>query len=181
MFTDRCPKFERLQNFDADRYLGTWYQAYRDRRDPFQTGECGCTKYTASADGTIKIESTEWRLSQKAKDIGLDFGQLGDKFTELTSKMTNFGRARKVPSPNSEAIFKIQFNPLTPEATYEVIETDYKQFTIVYSCTMLVGNLFKAEYAYILTREPLETNDVRLRVIEERARYALKKRIPSFD
>ena len=36
--TDRCPKIERMQKFNAKRYLGTWYQAYRDKRDPFQQG-----------------------------------------------------------------------------------------------------------------------------------------------
>ena len=80
-----------------------------------------------------------------------------------------------------EGFFKVQFSPLSPEADYEVVETDYSSFSIVYSCTMLFGNLFKAEYAYILTRIPYAIGDPRLRVIEERARYAINKRIPSFN
>jgi hypothetical protein len=46
---------------------------------------------------------------------------------------------------------------------------------------MLFGNLYKAEYAYVLTREPFELNDQRLRVIEERVRFILNKQIPSYD
>lgn len=75
----------------------------------------------------------------------------------------------------------MKFGEYQPEASYEVVETDYKSFTIIYSCTMLFGNLFKAEYAYILTRKPYEPGDQAIRVIAERARFILKKRIPDYD
>ena len=74
-------------------------------------GECGCTKYTADKDGTIKIESTEYRLSPEAKEKGLDFDKLGKDFQKFTERMTNFGRGRAV-TENSRPLFKIQFNPI---------------------------------------------------------------------
>ena len=63
LFEDRCPKFDRLENFNSMAYLGLWYQQYRDIRDPFQTGECGTTVYSPpGADGKLIVESTEYRL-----------------------------------------------------------------------------------------------------------------------
>ena len=46
---------------------------------------------------------------------------------------------------------------------------------------MLFGNLFKGEYLYILTRVPYAQDDIRLKVIEERARYIIRDKIPSYD
>ena len=46
---------------------------------------------------------------------------------------------------------------------------------------MLFGNLFKGEYLYILTRVPYEQDDIRLKVIEERARFIIRDKIPSYD
>ena len=88
---------------------------------------------------------------------------------------------RQVEPANREGYFKVQFNPLQPEARYEVLETDYVSYSIIYSCTMLFGGLFKGEYVYILTRQPYGVNDIRRKIIEERAYYTLKDKIPSYN
>mmetsp|Transcript_14720 Transcript_14720/g.25044 ORF Transcript_14720/g.25044 Transcript_14720/m.25044 type:complete len:155 (+) Transcript_14720:391-855(+) len=102
----KCPKFERVQNFDSQAYLGRWYQAYRDKRDIFQNGECGITDYSLMEDGKIRVESTEWRLNRFAKGK-YEFGKLGKQFSSLTDKITNFGRARQIKTTNNEALFKV--------------------------------------------------------------------------
>ena len=112
--------------------------------------------------------------------MNLKFNDLGDKIQEFAEKSINYGSARVVPTDNNLPVLKIRFGELQPEASYEVVETDYNSFTIVYSCTMLFANLFKAEYAYVLTRKPYELNDPEFKVIEERVRYVLNNKIPSY-
>ncbi|CAL1547349.1 unnamed protein product, partial [Lymnaea stagnalis] len=38
-----------------------------------------------------------------------------------------------------------------PAAEYRVVETDYKTYSLVYSCTLFAG-LFRTEFAWILSR-----------------------------
>lgn len=170
-----------MPKFDREAYAGNWYQAFRDKRDPFQTGELGTSQYSINPDGTVAIKSTEWRLKEIAKSMNLKFNDLGDKIQQLAEKNINYGSARVVPTEDGLPILKIRFGELQPEASYEVVETDYNSFTIVYSCTMLFANLFKAEYAYVLTRKPYELNDPEFKVIEERVRFVLNNKLPDFD
>ena len=109
LFTNRCPDYPRMPNFDENAYSGTWYQAFRDKRDPFQTGELGVSEYQVQDDGTVSVKSSEWRLKRIAKQMNLGFRDLGDKVQDLADKFTNYGRARIVPTPNKEPILRIKF------------------------------------------------------------------------
>lgn len=68
-----------MPNFDKAAYAGTWYQAFRDKRDPFQTGELGVSEYTVNPDGTVGVKSYEWRLTRLAKQMNLKFNDIGDQ------------------------------------------------------------------------------------------------------
>ena len=35
-----------------------------------------------------------------------------------------------------------------------VVDTDYNNFVILYSCTEYLANAFKLEYVWVLTRQP---------------------------
>ena len=58
--------------------------------------------------------------------MNLKFNDVGDRIQEFADKFTNYGRARVVPNEKKEPILKIKFGDLQPEASYEVVETDYK-------------------------------------------------------
>ena len=38
---------------------------------------------------------------------------------------------------------------------YKILDTDYKNWAVVYSCTDVIPGVWKTEYAWILTRKPL--------------------------
>ena len=38
---------------------------------------------------------------------------------------------------------------------YDLLETDYDSYAIIYSCTNLLGGLYRTEYAFVLSREPV--------------------------
>ena len=54
--------------------------------------------------------------------------------------------------PENPAQLKLNF-PGTPEGDYWVLDTDYENWSAVYSCGDIFG-LIKFEYAFLLARDP---------------------------
>ena len=50
----------------------------------------------------------------------------------------------------------LKFSELQPFwGNYDLLETDYDSYAIIYSCTNLLGGLYRTEYAFVLSREPV--------------------------
>ena len=56
-----------MQNFDKDRYLGKWYEGFRDSRIRFEKGECVTAEYSEPGEkpGYIRVHNSEQRLCKK--------------------------------------------------------------------------------------------------------------------
>ena len=69
----------------------------------------------------------------------------------------------------------VQFKWFTPKGDYRVVSTDYENYSIVYSCSKLLG-FYKVEFAWILGR----VSDLSSVILSE-ALGILKAKIPTYD
>merc|ERR1711976_838051 len=130
----RCktPKYE-LDKFVAERYMGNWYEIFRSKSIPFERGDCNKARYTLNGDGSINISNSEVRNGKT---------------------MIAHGKAQTVK--DNPFHFKVGFTDYFVEkffkGDYQVIDTDYHNWAVVYSCTSMV--IGKLEYYWLLSRKP---------------------------
>ena len=130
----KCQTVELQENFDAQRYLGVWYELARDKTIPFEQGECNQATYSLNEDGTLAVLNTEY-----------------------LEKSDSINRADAVAKCNG-AKCTVDFGGMSPPGDYRVVSTDYESYAIVYSCTDLAG-FMRFEYSWVLARNPELTQD----------------------
>lgn len=131
----KCDAPTPLTDFDGSRYMGTWYEQQHIKGQFFQPDDTVCVEaeYTGlSADGHFNVNNTE----QKA-DFGARSGINGTGYC---------------PDATGHCYVTFFVEPKTPN--YQVVETDYESYSIVYSC----GN-FK-QFLWLLTREPVVSDEL---------------------
>ncbi|CDW76786.1 apolipoprotein d [Stylonychia lemnae] len=123
-----CKPFNVVANFDASQYVGKWYEIYRDKDLPFEKDDtCVTATYGAISSNQISVLNYAVGSNGKAKSID--------------------GRATC-----QGAQCKVKFDWYIPKGSYNVVDTDYTNYAIVYSCTNFFFGLFKVQYAWILGR-----------------------------
>ncbi len=145
----KCEEVALQENFDASRYVGTWFEQVRDKGMFFEHYDCSQARYTANADGSIAVLNTE--LNPETKEV--------EKAT-ATAKCNG-------------AHCKVYFTPFAG-GDYQVLETDYDRYSLVYSCTDLLG--VKDEMIWILTREQQLDAE-----IDNRINSVLLEKVPTYD
>ena len=146
-----CPDHIRpMPTFDVQKYKGTWYELYRVKATNYgQSGNCTVAKYGNHPDG-ISVWNMEW------------FGQKPDQ-------TTNDIRGKAYQPDGKSGALKVKFdNFFIPEAPYNVINTDYNSFSLVYSCSLALG-FKKYEFLWFLTRNPIETGTQQFKTWSTRA------------
>ena len=66
----------------------------------------------------------------------------------------------------------VKYHKLIPEADYRILDTDYKTYSLVYSCESIFG-VAKNEYIWLLTRDKIVRDDV-----IEKAKHFIAERLP---
>jgi apolipoprotein D and lipocalin family protein len=129
----RCPEVKyELDSFDLNKYLGTWYELAREKSIPFQRGDCTQATYSLNDDGTVKVVNSE---------------VVDGKINAVV------GRADRTENPfRLKVSFSDTFLGKLFKGDYQVVNTDYENFTIVYSCTNLL--VARSEFFWILSRHP---------------------------
>eukprot|EP00092_Neocalanus_flemingeri_P034665 GFUD01037712.1.p1 GENE.GFUD01037712.1~~GFUD01037712.1.p1 ORF type:complete len:193 (-),score=41.62 GFUD01037712.1:85-663(-) len=128
----KCPpKPPTITEFNATEYLGVWYE---QRRFPafFQLNtRCVQATYGVRDDGRVTVHNVA------TKENG-DFDYIdGSAF---------------VKDPNFPGELTVEF-PGNPAGSYWVLETDYHNFSVVYSCEDFLFGAIKLEFAWLLSRE----------------------------
>jgi len=126
-----CPEVTTKANFDINAYMGRWYDIEK-YPNSFQNGKCGIANYTLLNDGTVKVNNTE---------IGKD----GFPHTVI-------GQARPDPSAKEASRLQLRFSSWQPWGKYWVLDTDYTNFSVVYSCSNYLIN--RVEFLFVLGRGP---------------------------
>jgi len=127
----RCEDVEYgLDSLELNRYLGTWYELARAKSIPFQKGDCTQATYSLNEDGSVRVNNIEV-VDGKQRGV--------------------IGRAVKT---DNEFRFKVSFSDTfwgkLFKGDYQVVDTDYDSYAIVYSCTNLV--FAKSEFYWVLSR-----------------------------
>jgi len=125
--TGSCPAPALQENFDAVKYMGTWWEQARDAGMPWESNDCQQARYSLNADGTVKVHNSQYNPEK-------------DQIEEAYATATFNG-----------AQGKVKFFEYAPAGDYRVLATDYENYVLVYSCdTYLIA---KTEYVWVLTRD----------------------------
>ena len=61
-----------------------------------------------------------------------------------------------------------------------VVDTDYNNFVILYSCTEYLANALKFDYIWVLTRKPWDEKSKEWKVLYQQIEGILEEKMPLF-
>ena len=151
-----CPTYERMEDFDLTLYYGRWFEQVRDKSTFYEIGDdCVCANYSANDDGTTRVRNNNYNDKDgwtggtiTAFDVGVE----GGIYVSWTGNEP----------------------PTGTQPNYNIIHTDYDNYTIVYDCGEFKGQTF--ENLWILSRTPV-LSDEKL----NEARSIIAEKLPSYD
>ncbi|XP_007895524.1 apolipoprotein D-like [Callorhinchus milii] len=131
-----CAKPEVQKDFNFLEYLGTWFEIQRSSNVDFENGKCIATTYS--------------RKSPVA---------LGVRWQELVDKKVKSHDAELYPTSTKEPakLFYSSTSPFKPsfeDFPYWVLSTDYKNYSLVYSCFVNLGIFStQSDHYWIFSRQ----------------------------
>ena len=141
-FWGGCPSVNIQQNFELNKYLGKWYEIGRVKNVPYTAStRCGTAEYELQEDGTLKVINT------CLLDSGY-YPAIGTAYCE----------------DNGTGQCYVRFSRFQPWGDYKVLETDYDNYSVVWSCSSFW--LFHVEYSWILARESGYNYDPAIELLE---------------
>ncbi|GFO24811.1 apolipoprotein d [Plakobranchus ocellatus] len=134
----RCPKVTGQEQFEKTRYAGVWYE-YQRFPDVVSEG-LDCTSYTFY---------DTWHSMRVVKNGTLRADFFGNKFIMANISVNGLVTVLNEAKP---AELNIVYGKASPrrKANYIIQDTDYKSYSVVFSCTQMQD--FNMQNAYILTR-----------------------------
>ncbi|KAK6185573.1 hypothetical protein SNE40_007777 [Patella caerulea] len=128
--TGSCAKPPTQQNFNLSRYLGQWYGQV-EYSAIFNVGvSCSRARYSLKPNGHLRI-----------------FNQ---GYYRLIDQPVSVEGEGYVISESNPATLSVTFFNFLPAAPYLIVETDYDNYSVVYSCKTI--GFLKSETAWVLTR-----------------------------
>ncbi|XP_049530212.1 apolipoprotein D-like [Anopheles darlingi] len=146
IFERPCRTVEVVQDFQVDKYLGLWYDLEHYEASFEQNTDCVTAEYSRYEDGSIRVFNSAVRLTD-----GLLYAVDG----------------RAVLSYPEVDVLEAKLNVSfygapNDESNYWVLDTDYENYSIVWSCEPL-GEDRSLEYYWLLSRTPSLPEDEELR------------------
>jgi len=139
-----CPDPPVQQNFDIEKYTGRWFE-YVKFPNFFQIGaRCVIANYTLQEGGTVRV------VNVAIEKYSLDHND--SPHCPLYRNRIAVGDAAAV-DPSEPAKLEVRFSESGgPPGKYWVLETDYDNYAVVYSCSPYMS-MVSVENAWVLTRE----------------------------
>ncbi|XP_012286565.1 apolipoprotein D isoform X2 [Orussus abietinus] len=136
-----CPEYVPMADFDMNRFLGVWYEAERYFQLSEVVSRCVMANYTTTADGKFRVSN-----------------EVINRFTGV--KRILEGEIKPSPSKAEEGNLRVKYTtiPLTPETQYSVLETDYDNYAVLWSCSG-IGPVH-TQNAWLMTRQRLPSGEV---------------------
>ena len=129
-----------MENFDALKYQGTWYEQARDKGMVFESYDCQQARYNIYNDGVLRVHNTQLNPN----------GTIESAFANGTCNGAQCG-------------IKFEQQPTwTPKGDYRVLDTDYESYSVVYSCSDVLG-FGKFHYVWVLTRDQVISEAIKLK------------------
>lgn len=156
-----CPKMEYIDNFEASRYSGKWYEIVRDRQNP----------YTISTDCVTK-EFAPFNAEEESMDLFFR----GYYFLKMDYMGVN-GTLYQCDQGSPETwTCQATMGGGTHRSPIMVWNTDYDNFDISYSCKSIFGGKMKFETFSVAAREPVISEENL-----EKVKAIVKENIPQYD
>ncbi|CAF1066646.1 unnamed protein product [Rotaria sordida] len=128
---NECPKIVTQKDFDVTKYVGLWYESYRNDII-FETGaKCVNATYTSNPDGTVAVwnQAINW---------------LGE--------YTSIRGTAKPKSASEPGAFIVTFDSPLQKGDYNVIKSNYVDYSLVYACRNIPVLNIKLEFIWLLSR-----------------------------
>lgn len=121
-------------------------------------------------DGLIGITNSEQRF---------------DKSGVLRQKRAYAKAKARISNPvTNEGRLDLKFSDLQPFwGNYDILETDYDSYAIIYSCTNLLNGLYRTEYAFVLTRDVIYEGTPQHTALYNKVQNVFKSKLsqPGYD
>ena len=123
-----CPQVYNMADFQPDKYVGKWYEVFRDKWNKYTLGtDCVTREFAIRDDGNINLYFRgyyHWLFSyQGANGVMSDCNE-GSADT-FTCRATMGGGSKKSP--------------------FSIFATDYENYDISYQCEQTWGGWYKTE------------------------------------
>ncbi|CAG2163369.1 unnamed protein product [Oppiella nova] len=132
-----CPNIQTVQNFEPERFMGKWYEIQK-YPNVWEAGQkCITTNYELNPNGTVNV--------------------LNSGVYKLINYPINI-RGLATPNATDPAKFNIEFRRFagfTGRSKLWVLETDYQNYALTYSCSSLPVVPINIENAWIMSRTPI--------------------------
>jgi len=132
----KCPNFTTQTNFDLVAYTGRWFEIQKFPAIYEIDSKCITADYSQLTEDSIKVVNSGQRDSD-----GTPYNIVGNATATDVS-----GR------------FEVYFENVPAPGSYNVLHTDYHQYTTIYSCSS-VGPV-SIQYAWILSRNTTLPDDL---------------------
>ena len=133
--------------------MGRWYEQARDTDFVFERGTCSFATYSVKDNGHVQVANSEKR---------------NGKFTVANADAT-------LHDDSGEGWLDVKFSKFSPAWPYEIMDTDYETYALIYGCGG-VSSLFSVENVWIMTREPVASDEL---MAELEAKVAAA--VPKYD
>jgi len=137
MTPGKCPQVEYVDDFQADQYVGKWYEIFRDKWNKYTLGtDCVTKEFSKGADGNVDLYFRgyyHWMF----------------KYSGINGRMYNCdeGSSDTFTCQATMGDWSSNRHPI------KVFDTDYQNYEIYYDCSDYMGGLFKIESMAIGSRE----------------------------
>ena len=152
-----CDTFTTVSPFNAEAYMGIWYEQHHVKDEYFQKNSwtCNTAQYShLTADGHFTVSNT----SETAHQFGSRFGVTGKA---------------QCPDPTVASCYVGFFGNYTNYPNYNVLDTDYETYSIVYTCDPSGKG---KPFLWLMARQPVADQ-----ALVDQMMAKAKSMLPNFD
>ena len=154
--TGSCPRYEPLEDFSAEDFTGVWYEMERDVNFRPSSGDCVTAQYELR-DGQDGVSVTNNEVVDGERN-----------FIEGYALVSSF-------FPGQLGVFfGGDFG-----ASYRVVDTDYTDYAIIYSCEQL--GPFAYDLSWLLTRSRIEETDAAYTTLHDTVDPIYDEKLPDYE
>ncbi|KAK5639309.1 hypothetical protein RI129_011801 [Pyrocoelia pectoralis] len=150
-----CPDYSPMADFDIDRFLGKWYESEHYFTFWDVVNRCVVTDYARASSGRIYVSN------------------------EVTNRITGVKRVigghLELSGKGNEGKMNVKYatTPISTESTLIVLETDYDNYAVIWSCYGI--GPFHAQNVWVMTRDRLAPGTVMQRTYGVLDKYKVNR------